>query len=114
MNLHEIANTGGYGTGQQARDKAAEKAKRRTDIPKPLFMNELVVDHEAEALVASFGTDSEDGKSYYINSLGYIGTAAGDYSTASGDAKAFAALWNAYREGDLVWKDAPTQPTAAE
>jgi len=103
--LKSIANSGAYGSGQEARDRFNAKADRRNHVPPRDHMNELVVANTIDALVCSFGNDSEDGKDYNINSDGYA--AILDSSTAGEDARAIAALWNAYREGDLIWKDAP-------
>lgn len=103
MNLHEIANSGSYGTGKKARDKLAEKAARRAAVPERIMMNYLLVQHEPDALVASFGYDVEEDRDFHLNSDFYA--AIGDTPLAGREARAIAALWNAYRDGDLVWKD---------
>lgn len=101
MDLHQIANSGGYGTGKKARDILAAREERKKHIPERIMMNEVTVGNEIDCLVASFGNDPEDGKDYHINSTLYA--LIGDSSTAGEDARALAALWNAYRDGDLDW-----------
>ena len=100
MDLHKIANERGYGTGKKARDIAAARHNRRDHIPPRKDMAELIVQHVPEALVASFGNDDTDGQDYHLNAHGE-GLFTG--STAGKDARAIAALWNAYRDGDLMW-----------
>lgn len=107
LNLHEIINSGGFGSGKKARDLLNARAERRRHVPERHYMNEMIVANDIDGLVASFGNDSKDGRDYHINSSGYALT--GDCSTAGEDARAIAALWNAYRDGDLVWKDEATQ-----
>lgn len=101
LDLHEIINSGGFGSGKRARDILNARAERRNHVPDRHYMNEMIVSNEIDSLVASLGYDSEDGKDYHINSSGYALT--GDCSTSGEDARAIAALWNAYRDGDLVW-----------
>jgi len=101
MNLHEIANTPGFGTGGKAREKAIAKAERRARIPKRRLMAEMIVAHEPDAVVASFGNGT-DGKDYHINSD--AGALIYGDGAAENDARAIAALWNAYRDGELIWR----------
>ena len=101
MNLHEIANSGGFGSGRKVIDAAQAKADRKKLIPKPKDMNEMSVGGFGVP-VAHFGNDTEDGKDYSITVEGYGSTVHSE--SAGHDARAFAALWNAYRDGDLVWK----------
>ena len=108
MNLNEIINAPGFGSGKKARDLLAARAERRNHVPERHLMNEELVGHEIDALVCSFGCDGEDGKDYHLNSSGYA--LIGEDSTAGMDARAIAALWNAYRDGDLVWKDGKGKP----
>ena len=100
MDLHEIANSGGFGTGQKAIDLAKAKAERRSHIPKPKDMNEMSLSPHG-APIACFGNDPEDGKDYHVTVEGYGSTC--HCNAAGHDARAFVALWNAYRDGDLVW-----------
>tara|TARA_R110002072_G_scaffold49433_4_gene134357 strand:- start:10838 stop:11167 length:330 start_codon:yes stop_codon:yes gene_type:complete len=102
MNLHEVINAKGYGTGKAARDTANAKADRRKHIPSPECMNEMSL-ADTGAPIAHFGNDSEDGKDYSITVNGYGSTT--HCEAAGHDARAFVALWNAYRDGDLIWKD---------
>lgn len=99
--LHKIANCGSFGSGKKARDRIHANVERRKMIPKRKDMNELVVATQPDALVASFGNDGDDGLDYHINSMGYA--AIRDDSTAGQEARAIAALWNAYRAGELIW-----------
>lgn len=103
MDLHEIANSPGYGSGQKARDIAHEKANRRKQLPDPRKMNRLSADTSADGLVASLGNDGVDGEGYHLNADGYA--AIGESSTAGEDARAIAAIWNAYMDGELVWQE---------
>ena len=113
MDLHEIANSGSYGSGKKVRDRLAAKVERRKCIPQRHDMNELLAETSLDSMVASLGYDPEADKDFYLNSSGYA--LIRDDSTSGQDARAIAALWNAYREGDLVWKDDPSaDPNAGE
>jgi len=109
MDLHKIANTPGFGSGEAARNRLAEKAQRRRHIPPRNEMNEMSIDPHG-APIASFGHDSEDGRDYQVTVDGYGSTTCCSNS-AGDDARAFVALWNAYRDGDLVWAESEAQPT---
>lgn len=111
MNLHEIANSGSFGSGKLVRDQANAKAERRNHIPKPQDMNELTTSPHGSP-IAHFGNDSEDGKDYQVTAEGYGSTV--HCEAAGHDARAFVALWNAYRDGDLVWAAAVGTPTPAQ
>tara|TARA_R110002110_G_scaffold126601_4_gene305162 strand:- start:546 stop:902 length:357 start_codon:yes stop_codon:yes gene_type:complete len=100
--LNTIINSPGYGTGKAAREKADARADRANHIPKPHDMNEMTLS-DLGAPIAHFGNDPEDGKDYSITVNAYGSTE--ECKGAGHDARAFVALWNAYRDGDLVWKD---------
>lgn len=102
MDLTKIANTPGFGSGKSARDLINAKAERRNQIPDPATMNEMM-SNDMGAPIAHFGNDSDDGKDYSISADGYGSTTESE--GARHDARAFVALWNAYRDGDLVWKE---------
>ena len=89
--LNTIINSPGYGTGKAAREKADARD-----------MNEMTLS-DLGAPIAHFGNDPEDGKDYSITVNAYGSTE--ECKGAGHDARAFVALWNAYRDGDLVWKD---------
>lgn len=107
MDLHHIANSGGYGSGARVLDAAKAKAERRGHVPEPQHMNEMSLS-DTGAPIAHFGNDSEDGKDYSITVNGYGSTT--HCNAAGHDARAFVALWNAYRDGDLVWSAAAPMP----
>ena len=101
--LDDAINSGGFGSGGKVLQKLNERRDRENHIPKPEKMNELSSVNDLGNLVCSFGCDTEENKDYQIYCDGYA--AVGDDSTAGEDARAFVALWNAYRDGDLVWKE---------
>lgn len=107
MNLQDVINAPGFGSGKKARDILNARAERRSHVPERHYMNELLVANEIDGLVATLGNDPEDGKDYHLNTSGYALT--GDASTAGEDARAIAAIWNAYRDGELVWADQVAQ-----
>ncbi|MBO29650.1 MAG: hypothetical protein CML61_13000 [Rhodobacteraceae bacterium] len=104
MNLQEIIDAPGFGSGKNARDVLNARVERRSHVPDRHYMNEMLVSNEIDGLVAKLGNDSKDGKDYHLNSSGYA--LIGDASTSGEDARAIAAIWNAYRDGELVWQDA--------
>lgn len=106
IDLQKAINADGFGSGARARDLAHEKATRRKTIPNRKDMNALIVSHSPDALVASLGYDVEDGNDYHLNSDGEA--LVGCEPLAGRDARVIAALWNAYRDGDLVWRDPTT------
>ena len=100
--LQDAIDARWFGTGKAVRDKLFAKSERRLHVPKPQDMNELVLAFSPEAMVGSFGFDPTIEKDIYINAEGYAATATMD--GAKIEAMAIIALWNAYREGDLIWK----------
>ena len=106
--LKRIANSGSYGSGKAVRDKAAAEREALSLLPEPEFMNEFVAADNGGHLVplCHFGCSNEDGKDWGIYHDGH------DYHNAAlfgidakSDARAVAAVLNAYRMGLLVRAD---------
>lgn len=107
MDLKAIANARGYGTGQAARDKLARAAAGRTMIVDPSLMCELYARSSMSGyMVGSLGHCLETDADWYLEHESELGMIDGVDDTASNNAKAIAAVWNAYRDGDLVWRSA--------
>lgn len=113
MNLHEIANNGGFGSGRRVIDEQRARDERNSHIPEPMLMAEL---HAVTggttwgAPVASLGHCPDTGKDWAIEHRSDLGMVDGRACTASSDALALVAVWNAFRDGDLVWSDRIKQP----
>ena len=106
MNLHEIANAPGYGTGRNARDRAAAIAEIKSLLPDPLWMPTFTAEpHINNGLpLASFGNSAEDGQDWHVtHDMGDTSRDAIEFgSDAKLDARIVAAILNAYARGILV------------
>ena len=107
MDLNEIANSGGYGSGGRAIEMQRARDIRNSLIPDPSLMGELVAVTSKTsygAPVASFGHCPDTDKDWSLEHNSMLGLVDGRSGTASADAQVIAALWNAFRDGDLVWR----------
>lgn len=106
MNLHEIANARGYGSGKAARDRAAAIAEIKRLLPDhawmPTFTAAPHINHGL--LMASFGNSSDDGQDWHItHDQGDMSRDCIEFgSDAKMDARIVAAILNAYSRGILV------------
>ena len=106
MDLKEIANSGGYGSGKRAIELQRQRDERNAWIPEPSVMAEMPAvtsAHSRGAPVGSLGYCPITDQDWALECDSY-GLVEGADNTASTDAQAIAAIWNAFRDGDLVWK----------
>ena len=112
MDLHKIANSGSYGSGQKARDIAHELAERRALIPEPSLMATLLTRTSMYGVpVAAFGVCPDTDEDWVFEHESELGLVDGVQDSASTNAKVIAAVWNAFRDGDLVWASDRSAPT---
>ena len=98
--LHEVANTGFYGSGKRARDRANQFAERLSYLPDPADMHELLVGKDFEVPVAFFGYDESEQSDIVLSVNNYAIT--DEILGARHEALMIAAVWNLYRSGELV------------
>lgn len=105
IDLNEVANARGYGTGRAVRDRLAAEAECRALLPDPHYMPSVEArgDDGGHLIpMAHFGNSSDDGKDWALFQeyteceLSELGQDARD------DARIVAAIINAYRLGVLV------------
>ena len=107
MDLHQIANTPGFGTGKRMRDKLAEDAACRANLPEPSKIAQVMArpnDAGHLLLIASFGNSSEDGQDWSLYHEGSDDLSGVFGWDAKHDAQSVANIVNAYRLGILVVK----------
>lgn len=113
MDLHDIANSGGYGTGRAAMDRAAAVAEIKSLLPDPVWMPTFTAAPHINSglMLASFGNSSEDGQDWYItHDQGDTSRDAIEFGNdAKMDAKIVAAILNAYTRGILVMSTPSTK-----
>ena len=107
MDLHKIANEGGFGTGSAAIEEQRIKDERLSLLPDPMLMAELYAQSGSMfgVPVATLGLCSETDKDWLLEHRSELGLVDGSDCTASFDAQVIAAVWNSYRAGDLVRKN---------
>lgn len=111
--LHKIANTPGYGTGREVRDRAAAIAEIKSLLPDPVWMPTFTsAPNINDGLpLASFGNSGEDGQDWHItHDMGDMCRDAIDFGDdAKTDAQIVAAILNAYARGILVLAKGDTE-----
>lgn len=102
--LKRIANSGTYGSGKSVRDKLSAEASVLEDLPEANRVPTVVAatDHSHMVAMAHFGNFSEDGLDWGLYHDGREDSVWCFGDDAKDDAKAVAAIINAYRMGILV------------
>ena len=104
--LHAIANQPGFGSGAKAIEDQRQRDERFALLPDPMLMAELFARSGSMwgVPVATFGHCPDTDRDWQLEHESELGLVDGRNSTASTDAQVIAAVWNAYRAGDLVKK----------
>lgn len=102
--LQRIANAGGYGTGQAARDRMAAEAEIRHRLPDPRTVPPVMASTNCASnwLIASFGYDDESDNDWHLVTCDVRASETRGAALVQGakdDAETVAAIINAYRIG---------------
>ena len=103
MNLTEIANTPGFGTGKAARDRLAAESECRAMLPEPRNVPPVIAATDSHwVLMCHFGNSNEDDQDWAVYHDGRESDVRALGDDAKSDAQCVAAIINAYRMGILV------------
>jgi len=108
--LQKIMDAPGFGTGRAFRDRKAQENEVIALLPDRAWMAPVMASPECARnwLVASFGNSGDDGQDWYVVTDHVRASNLGDATfpiDARSDARAVAALCNAWRMGLLVLRD---------